>query len=1208
MQALDTIADLGTRFTSGVDVVLKKLFGGSNERQIKNLGFIREKDGSTTVVEGSFLDRCNKREDAVRQMTDEQLAGTAAELRDRLAGGETLDDVMVEMFTRVREASVRTLKMRHYDVQLVGGAILHGGNIAEMVTGEGKTLMATLPVALNALAGHVHVVTVNDYLARRDMEQMSPLYTSLGLTVGAIQSYMSPSERQQQYGCDITYGTNNEFGFDYLRDNMKPHKSLQVQGPLDFAIVDEIDNILIDEARTPLIISGAAEDDVTKYPTADRIARKLKREVDFEVKEKERTAHLTDEGVRAAERLAGVESFYTAGNMEWPHLIDNALKAHYLFERDVHYVVERGDQGLEVVIVDEHTGRKMKGRQWSDGLHQAVSAKEGVPIKKQNQTLATITLQNYFKLYGKLAGMTGTAMTEADEFKKIYGLDVVAVPTNRPLARVEFPDVIYRNEREKIKAIIAEIKEVHKTGRPILVGTTSVEKSEVISRALAKQGIKHSVLNAKFHEKEAEIVAQAGRRGAVTVATNMAGRGTDIILGGNPDELAWEELHHVHGYQSRLDVPKHVWEKTADEIADREGMKVEGREVAEAGGLHVVGTERHDARRIDLQLRGRAGRQGDPGSSQFFLCLDDNLMRIFGGGFFKDFLQNKSMREGEAIDLPIMSRQIAKTQKKLEERHFESRKNLLEYDEVMDHQRKEVYAFRQRILDGANCRQIIFDFARRQVRKKCREFIRDDYRWETIVDAANNPRGLNLQIEAADVHGMDWEQLETFLKDEARLQAERLTYEQIEVDLPEYDDEADWNWEALANWANTTYQTSVSAKELKKLGRDGVADRLIELINRTVDRKDLTPLQPVLEPDFPKRQLAGWVYEQVGLILQPEDIPSHDTPAETADWLEERLREVYREQEIRFPVSVAITKYLPKKQGVAADRERLAQWMAERFDQDVPADYFETKPLRQIEEELLDRSRQFYPGEEPINRIEKYLAEAYGEDFGDETPDRFGDSPESSTNGHAEIRDERAIGELVRYANDALEAAIAEDDVRAAEPSQVRNRLLDAFDQRYRSELGKAERDMILHVLDDSWKDHLRFMDYLKAGIGLVGYEQKDPKTEYKRQGMRAFEEMWDRIAEKVLTMIYRVEGQPADYLGSLWTDQTPQHNAPGQSSQAAEATQAAEAYQQESGGHEPGAATATADPIVNAEKKVGRNDPCPCGSGKKFKKCCGVG
>jgi preprotein translocase subunit SecA len=634
----------------------------------------------------------------------------------------------------------------------MGGMILHEGNIAEMVTGEGKTLVATLPAYLNALEpvtvdddgnphGSVHVVTVNDYLARRDMEWMGPLYTGLGLTVGAIQSGMGSGERQKVYACDITYGTNNEFGFDYLRDNMRiaargderyPKEQQQAQGPLHYAIVDEVDNILIDEARTPLIISGPAEDDITKYQRADKVARQLKKDAHFEVKEKEHTANLTDEGVREAERLAGVESFYTAGNMQWPHLIDNSLKAHHLYKRDVNYVVQDG----EVVIVDEFTGRLMPGRHWSDGLHQADEPKEGVPIKEENQTLATITLQNFFKLYDKIAGMTGTALTEASEFWKIYKLDVIGVPTNRPMRRTIYPDVIYRSEREKFVAIADEIerlnrfdqvlfddgnlvsgtiendtdesvvivppeskqrdvvpkkkvKEVQRRGRPVLVGTVSIEKSERLSSLLDKRGIKHEVLNAKHHKREAEIVAQAGRKAAVTIATNMAGRGTDIILGGNPETMAWAQLQDK--YETRLDVPQEEWNALVKEIEQREGMKVEGQAVKELGGLHIIGTERHEARRIDLQLRGRCGRQGDPGSSRFYLSLEDDLMRIFAGDWVKSLLTRLGMQEGEAIESKLVTRRIEAAQRKVEERNFEIRKNLLEYDEVMDEQRKRVF-------------------------------------------------------------------------------------------------------------------------------------------------------------------------------------------------------------------------------------------------------------------------------------------------------------------------------------------------------------------------------------------------------------------------------------------------------------------------------------------------------------------------------------
>ncbi len=592
-QIWDALGDIFGGIGGVIERSLTSLFGSSNARYIKKLQ--------------PMVDAIGALEPKYQAMTDAELKEQTAKFRKRLAGGETLDDLLIEAYAVCREAGRRFLGMRHFDVQLMGGIVLHRGNIAEMVTGEGKTLVATLPAYLNALEGKgVHVVTVNDYLARRDMEWMGPLYMSLGLTVDAIQNDMDPAKRQKAYACDITYGTNNEFGFDYLRDNMRDaardddrfdkHRQ-QVQGPLHFAIIDEVDNILIDEARTPLIISGPAHDDVTRYVKADRIARQLKKGPHFEVKEKEHTAHLTDEGVRAAEQLAGVESFYTAGNMEWPHLIDNSLKAHHLYKRDVNYIVNK--EG-EVVIVDEFTGRLMPGRNWSDGLHQAVEAKEGVRVKEEYQTLATITLQNFFKLYKKICGMTGTAMTEANEFWKVYKLDVIAVPTNRKMQRINHPDVIYRSEREKYEAIADEIERMNKwdvivpekgdellgkivresdeaiefqdretrqkqsiprkqiqsierAGRPILVGTVSIERSELISGMIEQRGVKHEVLNAKHHQREAEIVAQAGRKGAVTIATNMAGRGTDIVLGGNPEAMAWAQLQTK--YATKLDVP-----------------------------------------------------------------------------------------------------------------------------------------------------------------------------------------------------------------------------------------------------------------------------------------------------------------------------------------------------------------------------------------------------------------------------------------------------------------------------------------------------------------------------------------------------------------------------------------------------------------------------------------------------------------------------
>ena len=819
MQILDKVGDAFNVVLGGAERFITNIFGSSNERRVRNIGYSRDKNGNSIILPGSFLDRINRLEPDFERLSDGELRETASKMRRRLADGETLDMLLPDAFAAVREAGKRYLKMRHYDVQMVGGYILHKGMIAEMVTGEGKTLVASLPAFLNAVAGSVHVITVNDYLAQRDMEWMGPLHMGLGLTIGAIQSNMDTEERKAAYACDITYGTNNEFGFDYLRDNMKMFANEQVQGKLTYAIIDEIDNILIDEARTPLIISGRAHDDVSKYPKAEKIARQLQRDLHFEVKEKEHTCHLTEAGVRHAEELAGVESFYTAGNMEWPHLLDNSLRAHHLYKRDVNYIV-RAD---EIIIIDEHTGRMMEGRQWSDGLHQAVEAKEGVKIKEESQTLATITLQNFFKLYKKLSGMTGTAMTEAAEFVKIYNLDVISVPTNRPMCRVNYPDAVYRTEPEKWDAVVEEIKEVHETGRPVLLGTVSIENSEKLSHKLTKNGIRHKLLNAKpeYAEREAETIAQAGRQSAVTIATNMAGRGTDIILGGNPEYLAWDELKQMKNedsrplYPTRLEVPKSVWDDLTKQIAQREGMAEEGRQVAEFGGLHVIGTERHDSRRIDLQLRGRAGRQGDNGSSRFFISLEDDLMRKFGGEWVKDWLSRLGMQEGERIESTLVTRQIESSQKKVEERFFEQRKHLLEYDEVMDEQRKRVYSYRQSILEGADCRTLILDMIDKQLSLQADHFLKSSYRWETIVAWVQQQCGL--ELKPREVRDMQADQLVDYLKDRADRQAYDSIREQIEDSIPQDVDPREQNWQALSKWVNSNYGMNTNERELKKV-------------------------------------------------------------------------------------------------------------------------------------------------------------------------------------------------------------------------------------------------------------------------------------------------------------------------------------------------------------------------------------------------------
>ncbi len=682
----------------GVGAIIKKIVGSKNERELKRLWPIVEK--------------INSLEPQIAALTDDGMRAKTAEYKERVANGESLDSILPEAFALVREAGKRVLKMRHFDVQLIGGMVLHQGKISEMKTGEGKTLVATLPCYLNALTGRgVHVVTVNDYLAKRDSEWMGQIYRFLGMTVGVIVHGLEDDERREAYAADITYGTNNEFGFDYLRDNMKFSLDDYVQREFHYAIVDEVDSILIDEARTPLIISGPTEESTDKYYIIDRIIPYLKKgEVieeeantlsgkrkrytgDYTIDEKAKSSTLTEEGIQKVEKMLKIDNLYDPANIETLHHVQQALRAHAMFKLDVDYVVKDG----EVLIVDEFTGRLMPGRRWSDGLHQAIEAKEGVEIENENQTLATITFQNYFRMYEKLAGMTGTADTEAAEFHKIYKLDVVVIPTNRPLLRPDFPDVVYKTEKEKFKAVVEEVKELHSKGQPVLVGTISIEKSEVLSTLMQRLGIPHNVLNAKQHEKEAEIVAQAGRKSMVTIATNMAGRGTDILLGGNPEGLAkqWRNANP--------EAPEDEYRAVLDKY--RNQCSAEHAEVVDLGGLHILGTERHESRRIDNQLRGRSGRQGDPGSSRFYLSLEDDLLRIFGAERVTKIMDMLKIDEGEAITHGLISRAIENAQKKVEAHNFEIRKHLIEYDDVMNMQREVIYTQRREILGGAELRE-----------------------------------------------------------------------------------------------------------------------------------------------------------------------------------------------------------------------------------------------------------------------------------------------------------------------------------------------------------------------------------------------------------------------------------------------------------------------------------------------------------------------
>ena len=737
--------------------------------------------------------KINALESRFEAMTDTELKAMTPEFKKRLQNGETVDDILEEAFAACREGAKRSLGMRHYDVQLMGGMVLNSGRIAEMRTGEGKTLVATLAVYLNALEGKgVHVVTVNDYLAKRDCEWMSKLYNFMGLTTGVIVHGISNEQRRAAYNADITYGTNNEYGFDYLRDNMVIFQNQRVQRPLNYAIVDEVDSILVDEARTPLIISGAGDKSTSLYTTANSFIQLLKPEEDYTVNEKDNASSLTEEGLKKAEKFFGVESMTDIANIEIYHHIGQALRANTLMKLDVDYVIKDG----EIVIVDEFTGRLMFGRRYSEGLHQAIEAKEGLKIQRESKTLATITFQNYFRMYKKLSGMTGTAKTEEDEFRSIYKMDVVQIPTNKPTQRKDMDDAVYKNVEAKFKAVVEQVVEVHKTGQPILIGTISIETSEMLSDMLKRRGVKHEVLNAKNHEKEAEIVAQAGRFGAVTIATNMAGRGTDIILGGNPEIMTVKEMKK-RGYEDHLIAESSGFSATDDEeiiearklyqeiLAQKKlELKEEQEKVKEAGGLFILGTERHESRRIDNQLRGRAGRQGDPGTTRFFISLEDELMRLFGSERIQGMVEKLGMEDDDAIEHKMLSKSIESAQKKVEGKNFSIRKSVLQYDDVMNKQREIIYAERKRVLEGENIKpeimEMIDSLADAIVDKFCPEkTYQEEWDIKGLKEKIQQQFAADINIEE-EISKIDNAKMKSLIKDMARR-----IYEMKESMLPE---------------------------------------------------------------------------------------------------------------------------------------------------------------------------------------------------------------------------------------------------------------------------------------------------------------------------------------------------------------------------------------------------------------------------------------
>lgn len=1271
----EKITDSIGAFSEGVVGFIGRVFGSSNERYVRSLGFQRNYSGEPIITPNSMLWRVNELEEHMKALSDAELKELTPKFRERLANGETLEDILIEAYAACREAGRRTKNMRHFDVQILGGIVLHRGNIAEMVTGEGKTLVATLPAYLNAIEQKgVHVVTVNDYLARRDCEWMSPIYHALGISCGYIQSDMDPLNRRKAYDCDITYGTNSEFGFDYLRDNMKtarwadpnyPPWEQQVQKALNFAIIDEVDNILIDEARTPLIISGPAFGDLRRYGRANEVALQLselqKKEPEkyFEVKEKERTCHLTDEGVRKAEELAGVESFYTAGNMEWPHLIDNSLKAHHLYHKDKQYVVMRHPetQDMSVIIVDEFTGRLMIGRQWSDGLHQAVEAKharEGVRIKEETQTLATVTLQNFFKLYKKLAGMTGTAMTEANEFWKIYKLDVIAIPTNKPLVRKNYPDVIYLTEKEKWGAVVDEIDRIHKwdvlhmnddrvlvgsikketdeavdfidketnqrqtfkkeeiyaidhRGRPMLIGTTDVAKSEKLAAMLERRGIKHELLNAKPERaaREAEIVAQAGRVGAVTISTNMAGRGTDIVLGGNAETLAWARLRDQ--YATRLDVPPELWKQTVEDIREKEKMEEEGRQVAGMGGMHIIGTERHEARRIDNQLRGRAGRQGDPGSSRFYCCLEDDLMRIFAGEWVRKVLAGLGMQEGQSIESPMVSRRLEGAQKKVEERNFDIRKNLLEYDEVMDYQRKKVYGYRQEILEGANCRGRILNMIEHQIDTAVERFLDPQYGPASFAELA--AQRLGVEFDAADFASSNYDEAVSTAKEKAS----RSIPTQIQESMDEHlslDVEADeWNWQAISKQVNGRWGLKTTDRDLKKLGREGIAEMVLAEAEKTVDAVDLEKGRPYLQKDWGLQSLCDWASHKFQIKIDPSELIEANA-ATVKDRLMTEVRKLYRDKEMTFAITVGMARFMSDKNdrqqgGQRYDREGLYHWCLVRFGKkraDAPAPQPQTEGIP-----VVQNPAQFFTLEhhgmseedfrtQSRTKLLEQLTAISRKFFPTVAHDEIEAKVDEAMSG-SEVTEEADAKELADWCKTALDVDAPVEWLTGVGVETARDVLWNAFDARYRPEMRRMERSLLLSQLDLGWKNHLYQMDHLRQGIGLVGYAQIDPKTEYKRQGMKEFDSMWDAVEDRVTDSVFRMEDDQEIFQQSVWSIGAATHEAsPG----------ALEMMRNQQDGITANSGEGKKrEPIRNRNDKVGRNDPCPCGSGKKYKNCC---
>ena len=1256
----------------------------------------------------------------VRPLYDETLAAMRAlepiapegEFRGHgsmIEGWQRLD-IPLEIYEAVREiypTSRPPFRARPFDVQLIGGIVLAEGKIAEMKTGEGKTIVGPLACYLAACERkQVHVVTVNDYLVQRDRDWTFPFFRALGLTVGAIhpQHMQGPWEKKSAYACDVVYGTTSEFGFDYLRDNMKTRPEEQLQKSRGFAIVDEVDSILIDEARTPLIISGAAHSSQPRYDLADRIARHLvarqaewnaedegvraiertisglegdirnareksavpalKRQMDearkelataearrdrfkqfYEVELDKKSATLTHDGVEEAQRFAktldsSVGSFYVGDNIDLPHLCEQAVRAHTVYQRDRDYVVAADEQGQAgVVIVDQNTGRKMVGRQWSDGLHQAVEAKEGVKIKEETQTMATITIQNYFKLYERLSGMTGTADTEATEFHEIYRLDVVSIPTNLPIARFDRQDKVYLSQKDKWSAIVEEIKRFHDVGRPVLVGTTSVERSELVARMLAtKYQIRHEVLNAKQHDREAEIVAGAGELGAVMIATNMAGRGTDIKLraftreqlvehwkrrnicpkeavASMPDEeivgLCYRHLaERILGKDAaagkdapalRLALCRHwavdfakVPPKKADaanleqlvETLDDAGFPPLHRlemwtHVEGMGGLHIVGTERHESRRIDNQLRGRAGRQGDNGSSRFFLSMEDDLMKLFAGKAMLTVLSKLGMKEGDDLEDPILSRSIEKAQRKVEERNFQMRKNILEYDEPMEHQRRAFYGLRQPIVEGRGVKEAVLRYVEESIERAADDYLGKMHVPNTIAEWVREHCGV--RIEPERFLKRDRDEIERLIRIDAAEEAQEAIRATAGECLPVELEPEEWDAEGFAAWAATQFGAVLDPAEIRASERDTTVRRASAAAIERFQEMDLGPVADFLVPDFGARQLAEWARKKFGGDFDASLFAGVESPAAAADKLVARALEVYHEREIQYPIDFAIeSTNAALQQNPAGALAQFCAWVKSRYGLDWNPNELPSTDPAELRRLLAERARAIGPAQIAA-RAESCLAK--------------GRDADSIARWFAEEC-------LLRLGEHELEQAAKDPD------GFVRAKVEDVV----RLELTQFERWILLRTLDDAWKDNLHEMDRIRDSIGFRAFSQKDPRIEFKRESARAFNEMQDtirgrvtdiafvgRLAPPAPRMMPRPQVAPAVIAATAAEGAAAEVDAEPATEAARPSVAPPPAIPA------PAEQTTQAEPVDPASiPVVGRNEPCPCGSGLKYRQCHG--